>query len=370
MMVYTHLVMMTVSQGSGDRPGAGARWELYRCLGEPARLRLMALAAEEELAVGELAELLGESQPNVSRHLGPLRQAGVVSVRRQGNWTLVRLAEGATADAVLSDALSTGRSLCERDGSLGRVAEVVRARDRGTREFFARAGRTGAQPGPPTELAAYLFALRGLVTQRALAVDAGTGDGRLLEVLAPLFSHVVAVDRSGAQLAAAAERVAQRGFGNVDLVEGALDDAAVRKAVRRRAKDGADLVLAARVLHHAPKPAEVVRQLVGLGRPGAMVVVLDYARHEDEALRAHQADLWLGFEPDELAGLLRDAGVAHAAVTPVPAAWCGHGPDRHLPWLIAAGTTPAATGRNDTDTPRNAPVAARRSANAPRGSRS
>jgi DNA-binding transcriptional ArsR family regulator/protein-L-isoaspartate O-methyltransferase len=369
MMVYTHPVMMTVSQGSGDRPGAGARWELYRCLGEPARLRLMALAAEEELAVGELAELLGESQPNVSRHLGPLRQAGVVSVRRQGNWTLVRLAEGATGDAVLCDALSTGRSLCERDGSLGRVAEVVRARDRGTREFFARAGRTGAQPGPPTELAAYLFALRGLVAQRALAVDAGTGDGRLLEVLAPLFSHVVAVDRSGAQLAAAAERVAQRGFGNVDLVEGALDDAAVRKAVRRRAKEGADLVLAARVLHHAPKPAEVVRQLVGLGRPGAMVVVLDYARHEDEALRAHQADLWLGFEPDELAGLLRDAGVADVAVTPVPAAWCGHGPDRHLPWLIAAGTTPAATGRNDTDTP-NAPVASRRQANAPRGSRS
>jgi len=363
--------MTMTSQSGPEQPGTRTRWALYRCLGEPARLRLMALAAEEELAVGELAELLGESQPNVSRHLGPLREAGVVSVRRQGNWTLVRLSAGATGDAVLVDALATGRSLCERDGSLGRVADVVRARDRGTREFFARAGRTGAQPGPPTELAAYLMALRSLVPHRALAVDAGTGDGRLLEVLAPVFAHVVAVDRSGAQLSAAAQRVADRGFANVDLVEGALDDAAVRKAVRRRAREGADLVLAARVLHHAPRPAEAVRQLAALARPGGTVAVVDYARHEDEALRAHQADLWLGFEPDELAALLRDAGVVGVTVVPVPAAWCGTGPDRHLPWLIAVGTTPVAEAPvEEVSTVRNASVAVRRQASTPRGSRS
>ncbi len=354
-MEYTDLVMSMASQGGADRPGASARWELYRCLGEPARLRLMALAAEEELAVGELAELLGESQPNVSRHLGPLRQAGVVSVRRQGNWTLVRVSEGASGDPVLADALATGRSLCERDGSLGRVAELVRARDRGTREFFARAGRTGAQPGPPAELAAYLLAVRTLVPRRALAVDAGTGDGRLLEVLAPLFTHVVAVDRSGAQLAAAAQRVAERGFGNVDLVEGALDDASVRKAVRRWARDGADLVLAARVLHHAPRPADAVQQLAALCRPGGTVAVVDYAHHEDEALRAHQADLWLGFEPDELAALLGDAGVLGVTVTPVPAAWCGAGPDRHLPWLVAVGTTPEPGSLEDPTPPNASP---------------
>ena len=54
------------------------RWELYRVLSEPARLRLLALAAEEELSIGELAELLQESQPNVSRHAGALRQAGLL----------------------------------------------------------------------------------------------------------------------------------------------------------------------------------------------------------------------------------------------------------------------------------------------------
>src|SRR5436305_237141 len=114
------------------------RWELYRVLAEPVRLKLLALAAEEELAIGELAELLGESQPNVSRHVAPLKAAGLLLSRKQGTRALVRLAEGTSADAVVADALASGRALCEGDGSLARVAEVLRDRDQVGREFFAR----------------------------------------------------------------------------------------------------------------------------------------------------------------------------------------------------------------------------------------
>ena len=77
------------------------RWELYRVLAEPVRLRLLALAAAEELAIGELAGLLGESQPNISRHLTPLKQAGLVLVRREGTRGLVRIADAAAADPVV-----------------------------------------------------------------------------------------------------------------------------------------------------------------------------------------------------------------------------------------------------------------------------
>lgn len=317
------------------RPAAPpARWELYRLLAEPARLRLMALASEEELAVGELAELLGEVQPTVSRHVAALRQAGVVGVRRQGTWTLVRLSAATSGDAVVADALRTGRSLCEKDGSLGRVADVVRARESTAREFFARPGRNGAQPGPPSEMAACLAAVAPLLPDRGLAVDAGTGDGRLLEVLAPLYERVVAVDRSAAQLAIAAERVAARGFDHVDLVEAELDAPELLRAVRARSRRGADAVFAARVLHHAPKPGETLRHLAQLVRPGGVVVVLDYEHHEDEAMRSQQADLWLGFEPAELRRLARQAGLGDAQVSKVPQAWCGAGPDRHVPWQI------------------------------------
>ncbi len=98
-----------------------ARWQLYRLLSDPFRLRLLALAAEEELALGELADLLGESQPNLSRHAAPLRQAGLLAERRQGTRTLVRLDAAAKSDPVVCDALAAGRALCEKDGSLARI---------------------------------------------------------------------------------------------------------------------------------------------------------------------------------------------------------------------------------------------------------
>jgi len=338
MFIYIHLVMVA---GSDDaRPAPSPRWELYRLLGDAARLRLMALAAEEELAIGELAELLGEVQPSVSRHVAALRQAGVVGVRRQGTWTLVRLAAGAGDDPVVADALQTGRSLCERDGALGRVAEVIRARESSTREFFARPGRSGAQAGPPGELAAYLSALSPLLPRRALAVDVGTGDGRLLEVLCPLYERVVAVDRSAAQLAIAAERVGLRGFDNVDLVEGEIDGAAALKAVRHRSKAGADAVFAARVLHHAPRPADAFKAVAAMVRPGGSLVGIEYERHEDEALRSQQADLWLGFEATELRRHARESGLVDVHVGKVPPVWCGAGPDRHVPWQIMTARAP------------------------------
>ena len=117
------------------------RWELYRVLSEPVRLRLLALAAEEELSIGELAELLAESQPNVSRHATALRAAGLLRDRKEGTRTLVRLSPEVVADPVVADALASGKALCERDGSLQRVAQVLRAREAAAHEFFARPGR-------------------------------------------------------------------------------------------------------------------------------------------------------------------------------------------------------------------------------------
>ena len=145
---------------------------------------------------------------------------------------------------------------------------------------------------------------RRCLPQRALALDAGTGDGSLLEVLAPVYERVVAIDRSDAQLAHARERAAARGFANVTFVQGELDGRELMQAVRAGAKHaaGADAVFASRVLHHAPQPERVVAQLASLCAPGGALVVLDYASHDDESMRA-QADTWLGFERGGAAAL-------------------------------------------------------------------
>jgi DNA-binding transcriptional ArsR family regulator len=333
-------------------PSPTQRWELYRVLSEPARLRLLALAAHEELSIGELAELLDESPSNVSRHTSALRHAGLLQDRREGTRTLVRLAPQASGDAVVGDALASGRGLCEEDGSLGRVAEVVRGREALAREFFARPAKAKVDSAP-AEMGAYLVALASLLSNRALALDAGTGDGSLLEVLAPVYERVVALDRSEAQLGRARERAAARGFGNVTFVQGEVDGREVKRAVAgaraasgadaSAAGPGADAVFASRVLHHASQPAKVVAQLASLCAPGGALVVLDYARHDDESMR-EQADVWLGFEASELRAFARAASLLDARVTSIPAPFCGAGPDRGLPWQVMVARKGSANG--------------------------
>jgi ArsR family transcriptional regulator len=325
--------------------GDGAvRWELYRLLADPVRPRLLALTSVEELGVGELAELLREGQPKISRHAAALRDAGLLTARKQGTWTLLRLAPTATDDPVVADAVGAGLSSCRADGTLARIDTVLGQRDAETREFFARSGGP-ARVGPPPEAAAYLAAFAPLIAHRRLAVDAGTGDGALLEVLAPVFERVIALDRADAQLALAAERVRRRDLGNVTLVRGEVDGPEARAALAAAAGPlgGADVVFASRVLHHAPVPARAVRALVELARPrgadarGGAVVLIDYEAHDDQALREREADLWLGFEPRELSRLAREAGLVDLHGQRLPAAWQGEGPDRHLAWQLLVG---------------------------------
>lgn len=317
MCVYIHAVTLE----------AGPRWELYRALSEPVRLRILALVAEEELTVGELAELLAESQPNTSRYVSALKTAGLVGVRRQGTRALV--SGRVTDDPVVLDAIKSGRALCQVDGSFARLAQVIRARDEVAKEFFEKTNGRDVG-GPPPELAAYLAALGPLLPRRSLAVDAGTGDGGLLEVLAHVFEKVVAVDRSEAQLLQARARISARGLRNVTLVKGDLD------AAQEKVGKGADVVFAVRLLHHASKPAEVVKALAKLCAPGGSVVIIDYAQHEDESMR-EQADLWLGFSPDELARFGESAGLENVHVSKIPSPPRGTSPDSHLPWQVLVG---------------------------------
>jgi ArsR family transcriptional regulator len=236
------------------------------------------------------------------------------------------------------------------------------------------------RPGPPAELAAYLAALAPLLPHRRLAVDAGTGDGALLEVLSPVFDRVVALDRASAQLQLAGERLRRRSLENVELVCGEIDGPEVIRAVARALggdppeagealSGGADVVFAARVgaphaggaavvsagrvLPPAPPPARAWGALVALPRPaapgrgdgaharGGAVCVLDYEAHHDQALREQEADIWLGFSPGDLRGLAEEA--SGVELRRLPSAWQGEGPDRHLVWQLLVGWRGART---------------------------
>ncbi|MBK9072356.1 MAG: metalloregulator ArsR/SmtB family transcription factor [Myxococcales bacterium] len=329
--------MGAAASNSDERPSQAfettARWDLYRVLAEPIRLRLLALASFEELSIGELAQLTGESQPNVSRHIASLRQVGLVTGTKHGTRSMVRMHPGVADDAIVRDAVTSGMQLCQADGSAARIAIVIAERDAAAREYFARPVEV-SEFAPPVESAAYLTALSHLLPHRGLAIDIGTGDGGLLEILAPCFDRVIAIDRSEAQLALARARVAARGFANVELGVSDLSETSHRGLPRGKA----DAVFAVRVLHHAAVPRKLMKQLWHYCAPGGALVLIDYHAHGDESMRA-QADVWLGFSPDELRELAAQAGFVDVCVAGAPAPKTG--PDAHLAWQIMVAKRPA-----------------------------
>jgi ArsR family transcriptional regulator len=289
------------------------RADLFRLLGDEDRLRLLALCAAEELTVGELATLLGESQPQVTRKSQALREAGLLLARRDGTRTLLRA--GSTADPVVLAALEAGRAFCLDDGSLAQIPALLAQREEASRQFFSREAAaapadTGREPaGVPW--APFLPLLAPLLPGHALAVDVGVGEGTLLPLLSPIFDRVVAIDRSAARLARCAERVAALGLPNVRLREGTVDDASLVQEIERGG--GADLAVLARVLHHAARPQDLIAGAARLLRAGGHVAIVDHLPHEDESLR-EQGHVWLGFEPSRLRAHLEAAGltVVHA----------------------------------------------------------
>lgn len=302
------------------------RVELYRLFAEPGRLQVLALCAEEELSVGELAVLLKDSQPQVSRKVASLRQANLLEARKDGTRTWLKAVE--STDALVADAIAEGRRLCLADKSLARLPGVVAAREAEGKALFEAPAPVKTVPSSPEHLA-HLAALAPLLPGRALAVDLGTGDGLVLDVLAPLYQRVIAVDRSRAQLARVAERVAARGFNHVSLFSGSYDDAALVERID--SAGGADLVFAGRTLHHASRPQAAVEAFARLLKKNGHLVVLDYLPHDDDTLR-EQGDVWLGFEPTELEGWLKSAGLNPLANFPLNPAWVSQGPDAQLSW--------------------------------------
>ena len=312
-------------------------------------MRLLALCAEDELTVGELATLLGESQPQVSKKSQPLREAGLLAARRDGSRTLLKTTVP-DGDGLVEVAVLEGRALCARDGSLARIARIVAQREELSRRYFDElrgdelrggelrgdlaADRDASGAGvAAAELLAWLPILRPLLPGRALAVDLGTGEGTLLPLLSPLYDRVVAVDRSPARLARCGARIATWGLPNVRLREGDVEDAGLAEDIAQRG--GADLVVMARVLHHAARPQDAITAATRLLRAGGHLALVDYLPHDDEAMR-EQGDVWLGFEPAKLRGWL-DATLLEP-ITVAPFVTSAHA--RSLPLQLAIGKKP------------------------------
>ena len=291
--------------------------DILRALADPTRLRIMRLLTRMELAVGELAQVLDQSQPRVSRHIRILAEAGLAERRREGSWVFVRGAPGAGesplagAVAGLIDRGEAGdlAFAAQAEADRLRLGQIRNAREARAADYFARhAAQWDVLRSLHSADATVEVTLARLLETGppGRVLDVGTGTGRMAELFEPSAETVVALDNSPEMLRLARARLQHLAPGRVELVQG--DFAALPFA-----DAGFDTVLFHQVLHYAQSPETVLAEAARVTRPGGRVAIVDFAPHDCEELRSAHAHVRLGFADDQVRALLTAAGFAPEA---------------------------------------------------------
>jgi 2-polyprenyl-3-methyl-5-hydroxy-6-metoxy-1,4-benzoquinol methylase len=281
---------------------------LLRLLGDETRLRLLRLLSREALNVSELTGVLGLAQSGVSRHLGLLRDAGLVVEQRTGTFTWYRLAPdlsgGARAAlwAWLGEEFDRATAATRADDA--RLEEVRRVR----KENFDQhaAGDEHRQLVPGRSWAAWSRAL-GLLLPAVDVADLGCGEGYLTIEAARWARRVTAVDQSADVLTRARALAARRKLRNITWKRGRLDKVPIRS-------ETVHVALLSQALHHVDHPDRALAEACRILKPGGHVLVLDLRAHDETWVRSKLGDRWLGFDDTRLKDLLSTAGLTEVVV--------------------------------------------------------
>jgi SAM-dependent methyltransferase len=286
-----------------------------RAVAERTRLRLVVLCARGERTVSELTQILGQSQPRVSRHLKLLCDAGLLDRFREGSWVFYRLSHSSPASALarhLVEACDETDPTIALD--LQRLSAIKQQRADLASAYFRENAlqwhRIRALYVDEREVEAALDAIIAAADPRDL-LDIGTGTGRILEVLAPRVDHALGIDQSREMLSVARVNLERAGLANGrvrrdDMYQLTLPDASF------------DAVVVHQVLHYADRPAAAIAEAARVLRPHGILVVVDFAPHTLEFLRDEHAHRRLGFADSEISEWCRAAGLDPAPPRALP----------------------------------------------------
>ena len=280
--------------------------DLLQALADSTRLRIVALLRLMELSVGELAQVLGQSQPRVSRHLKILADAGVLERRKEGSWVFLTLADAERVDPMfaLIDAWSDEATQALFASDAARTAAIRAERAEAAGRYFAGHAEVWDQIRSLHVAESEVErAIDRALGRRSLGrlVDIGTGTGRMIELLAPRASQAIGIDRSSEMLRLARVKLEAAGIASSlrqgDMYALPLPDGA------------ADNVIIHQVLHYAHSPAAAIAEAARVLSPGGTLLVVDFAAHDREELRSTDAHIRLGFEDEAMAAWYASAGL-------------------------------------------------------------
>ncbi len=277
-----------------------------RAAGELTRLRLLALCAHGELSVSELTQILGQSQPRVSRHLKLLEEAGLLERFREGALVFYRIAERgepAVLARTLVDLLPSDSVELNRD--LSRLENIRKQRVDAAEAYFndnaSQWNQIRRMHVAEAEVEQLLLALIGKKKIESY-LDIGTGTGRILALMAGYVEHGLGIDQSTEMLALARTQLEQEGLKNVSVRKGDMYSMPMND-------NCIDLATMHLVLHYAQEPHLVINEAARTLRKNGRLLIVDFAPHQEEHLRTEHNHQRLGFTDKEIKQRLSDAGL-------------------------------------------------------------
>lgn len=280
--------------------------DILKASAEPTRMRLLVLLSSGDLTVSDLTEILSQSQPRISRHLKLLSEAGLIERYQEGAWAWFRLrreGEAARLARKLVEEASHSDAIITRDQA--RLAQVRSARAEKAMAYFSRnaSGWDNIRKLHVSE-ATVEAALREIVGDRPVdsLLDLGTGTGRLLQLFEGIYRHGTGIDASREMLAVARSNLEKAGISKASIRQGDIFNLPLENG-------GYDLVTIHQVLHYLEDPHLAIDEAARMLRPGGRLVIVDFAPHGVDSLRAEHHHARLGFSHKMVTEWLEKAGL-------------------------------------------------------------
>ncbi len=286
-----------------------------RAIAEPTRLRLLFVLSHGEFNVSELTQILGQSQPRISRHLKLMAEAGLLSRYKEGSWVLFRLSEqtrGAALARAVVDLLPGSDSILAND--IARMEEIRRQRAEHAAAYFsANAGNWEKLRSLHVSEADVEAAMNAMAGSGTLGnfIDLGTGTGRILSLFAARASQATGIDQSREMLIVARANLESSGLRHAQVRQGDIYALPFASA-------SADFVTLHQVLHYLDDPPRALIEASRILKPGGRLLIVDFAPHELEHLRDQHAHRRLGIAAGLMATWLKRADLKVLAEKTLP----------------------------------------------------